>query len=46
MIQNVYKVKVKESYPRDPLCGLMVRVPGYISKAQGSIPRATRFSVK
>jgi hypothetical protein len=28
----------------DRLCGLVVRVPGYRSRGQGSIPGATRFS--
>jgi hypothetical protein len=28
----------------DRLCGLVVRVPGYISKCPGSSPGATRFS--
>jgi hypothetical protein len=31
---------------RDHLCGLVVRVPGYISRGPGSIPGATRFSEK
>jgi hypothetical protein len=30
----------------DRLCGLVVRVPGYISRGPGSIPGATRFSEK
>jgi hypothetical protein len=30
----------------DRLCGLVVRAPGYRSRGQGSIPRATRFSEK
>jgi hypothetical protein len=30
----------------DCLCGLVVRVPGYISRGQGLIPGATRFSEK
>jgi hypothetical protein len=30
----------------DCLCGLVVRVPGYISRGPGSIPGATRFSEK
>jgi hypothetical protein len=30
----------------DHLCGLVVRVPGYRSRAPGSIPGATRFSEK
>jgi hypothetical protein len=30
----------------DRLCGLLVRVPGYISRGPGSIPGATRFSEK
>jgi hypothetical protein len=29
-----------------PLCGLVVRVPGYRSRGSGSIPGATRFSEK
>jgi hypothetical protein len=28
------------------LCGLLVRVPDYISRGPGSIPDATRFSEK
>jgi hypothetical protein len=28
------------------LCGLVVNVPGYISRGTGSIPGATRFSEK
>jgi hypothetical protein len=28
------------------LCGLVVRVPGYISSGPGTIPGATRFSEK
>jgi hypothetical protein len=31
---------------RDRLCGLVVWVPGYRSRGQGSIPGATRFSDK
>jgi hypothetical protein len=31
---------------KDRLCGLVVRVPGYRSRGQGSIPGATRFSEK
>jgi hypothetical protein len=30
----------------DRLCGLVIRVPGYRSRGQGSIPGATRFSEK
>jgi hypothetical protein len=30
----------------DSLCGVVVRVPGYRSRGQGSIPGATRFSEK
>jgi hypothetical protein len=30
----------------DRLCGLVVKVPGYRSRALGSIPSATRFSEK
>jgi hypothetical protein len=30
----------------DRLCGLVVRVPDYISKSLGSIPGVTRFSEK
>jgi hypothetical protein len=30
----------------DCLCGLVVRVPGYRSRCQGSISGATRFSEK
>jgi hypothetical protein len=30
----------------DCLCGLVVRVPGYISRGPGSIPSAIRFSEK
>jgi hypothetical protein len=30
----------------DRFCGLVVRVPGYRSRGSGSIPRATKFSVK
>jgi hypothetical protein len=30
----------------DPLCGLVVRVPGYESRGSGSIPGATKFSEK
>jgi hypothetical protein len=28
----------------DHLCGLLVRIPGYISRGPSSIPRVTRFS--
>jgi hypothetical protein len=28
----------------DRLCGLLARVPGYLSRGPGSIPGATRFS--
>jgi hypothetical protein len=28
----------------DRLCGLVIRVPSYISRGPGSIPSATRFS--
>jgi hypothetical protein len=31
-------------YLVDRLCGLVVRVPGYISRSPGSIPGAIRFS--
>jgi hypothetical protein len=31
---------------RDRLCGLVFRVPGYISRSQGSVPGAIRFSEK
>jgi hypothetical protein len=34
------------SNSKDRLCGLVVRVPGYISRGRGSIPGATRFSEK
>jgi hypothetical protein len=30
----------------DRLCGVVVRVPGYRSRDPGSIPGATRISVK
>jgi hypothetical protein len=30
----------------DRLCGIVVRVPGYRSRGQGSISGATRFSEK
>jgi hypothetical protein len=30
----------------DRLCGLVVRVPGYRSRGQGSIPGVIRFSGK
>jgi hypothetical protein len=33
-------------YRNYSLCGLVVRVPGYWSRGAGSIPGATRFSVK
>jgi hypothetical protein len=36
-------MKVKS---KDRLCGLVVRVRGYRSRGQGSIPDATRFSEK
>jgi hypothetical protein len=32
--------------PADPLCGLVVRVPGYRSRGHGSIPGSARFSEK
>jgi hypothetical protein len=43
---NIY-----ESFPLycaiiDHLCGLVVRVPGYRPRGQGSIPGVTRFSKK
>jgi hypothetical protein len=31
---------------KDRLCGLVVRVPGYRSRAPGSIPGSTRFPAK
>jgi hypothetical protein len=39
--------EIKNSYIRiDRLCGLVVRVPGYIYRGLGSIPGATIFSEK
>jgi hypothetical protein len=38
--KNVNKVSL------DPLCGLVVRVPGYRIRGPCSIPGATRFSEK
>jgi hypothetical protein len=39
----IYKTNQSD---RDRLCGLAIRVPGYISRGPGSIPGATRFSEK
>jgi hypothetical protein len=41
-----YWVYYSEKRELDRLCGLVVRVPGYRSRGQGSIPGATRFSDK
>jgi hypothetical protein len=30
----------------DSLCGLVLRIPGYRSRGPGSIPGATRFSLR
>jgi hypothetical protein len=38
--------KSKKAVQTDRLCGLVVRVPGYISRGLGSITGATRFSEK
>jgi hypothetical protein len=40
-VVSVFRVKVSRVHR---LCGLVVRVPGYGSKASGSIPGATTFS--
>jgi hypothetical protein len=44
------KVVLLILYPKElgiaPLCGLVVRVPGYRSKDPGSIPGTTRLSEK
>jgi hypothetical protein len=41
-------VVLRKPWPvvNDRLCGLVVRVPGYRSRGPGSIPGASRFSVK
>jgi uncharacterized membrane protein YjgN (DUF898 family) len=37
---------LSSSNNHDRLCGLVVRIPGFWSRGQGSIPGATRFSEK
>jgi hypothetical protein len=36
----------EEAVTDDPLCGLVVRVPGYRASGPGSIPGPTRLSEK
>jgi hypothetical protein len=45
-LHTLYILKTNKWISVDSLCGLVVRVPGYRSRGQGSIPGATRFSEK
>jgi hypothetical protein len=41
---NILNYKIVDAQVlKDRLCGLVVRVPGYISRGPGSIPSSTRF---
>jgi hypothetical protein len=41
-VKKIENILNHEWGPSDHLCGLVVRVPGYRSRGQGSIPSATR----